>query len=89
MGDTNVESELFSEYRGSLLPRRDLPWLVVDRSIFIIVNKRPGDDAGMALDYRTGVDTPSVVGGDWNDGPRLTYREISSTFSEFIELLDI
>ncbi len=89
MKDTETEQKLFSEYRGSLLPERNLPWLDVDCSIFIIVNKWPGEDIGIALDYRTGIDTPRVVGGNWNDGTRLTYCEISSTFSEFVELLGI
>jgi hypothetical protein len=89
MGPNGIESMLFSEYRGSIVPPRPLPWLDVEKSIFIICNKRPGDDVGIALDYPTGLEKPRVVGGDWHSGSGLVFREISPTFDDFVNLLEI
>ena len=83
------DNESFSEYRGSVVGERPLPWIDVERSIFIIVNKYPGDDVGIALDYRTGINAPRVVGGDWWTGRSLDYRQISPTFDEFVQLLGL
>lgn len=86
MGPDEIENETFSEYCGSELSERALPWIDVEQTLFIIVNKWPGDDVGIALDYRTG-NSPRVVGGDWISGNRCVYREISPSFDAFVELL--
>jgi hypothetical protein len=83
MSDDQDEDETFSEYRGSKVSERDLPWIDVERMVFIIYNKWPGDDVGIGLDYRTGTEKPRIVGGDWHAGSGLIYREISTTFDEF------
>src|SRR5262245_27812504 len=36
----------------------ELPWLDADRSFFVAVNRVPGDDVGIALDFRTDMDDP-------------------------------
>jgi len=83
-------SETFSEFRGSAIGERDLPWIDVEQSLFIICNRWPGDDVGIALDYRSGIDMPRVVGGDWHSGNNgVVYREISPTFDAFIQLLGL
>lgn len=87
--DGQNECERLSEYRGSCVSHRDLPWIDVEQTIFIIHNKMPGDDVGIALDYRTGIASPRVIGGDWHSGSYLSYREISGTFREFAELIGI
>lgn len=89
MGPDESEHAYFSEYRGALVGERELPWADVEKLIFIVVNERPGDDVGIALDYRTGIDTPRVIGMDWHSGKNCIYREISQSFEEFVELLEI
>lgn len=40
----------------------ELPWLDVEQAFFIAVNRVPGDDVGLARDYRTDAHDPRVVG---------------------------
>lgn len=89
MGPHENEQEMFCEYRGSAIGERPLPWIDVEKTLFIILNKWPGDDVGIALDYRVGVHSPRVVGGDWHTGAGCVYREISPTFDAFVELLGL
>jgi hypothetical protein len=47
-------SDLFREVRGSVWGHPvELAWLDVERAFFIAVNRMPGDDVAIALDYRT------------------------------------
>jgi hypothetical protein len=39
--------------RGSVTGPSDLPWLDIEQAFNIAVNRRPGDDVAIALDYRT------------------------------------
>ncbi len=89
MGPFEAEHPLFSEYRGSVIGKRDLPWVDVEQTLFLIVNKWPGDDVGIALDYRPGLHAPRVVGGDWHSSRNCIYREICPTFADFIDLLGL
>lgn len=91
MGPDSIENILFSEYRGSSIAARGLPWIDVEKTLFIIINKWPGDDVGIALDYRTGLDHPRVIGGDWDtqDGRGIVYREITPDFPGFVKLLGL
>lgn len=89
MGPNEIENEMFSEYRGSAIGDRDLPWIDVEQTLFIICNKWPGDDVGVALDYRTGINSPRVIGGDWRSGNNCIYHEISPSFDAFVELIGL
>lgn len=89
MSPDEAENKMFSEYRGSVFDKRDLPWIDVEKTLFIICNKWPGDDVGIALDYRTGNESPRVVGGDWHSGEGCIYREISPSFDRFVEYLGL
>jgi hypothetical protein len=89
MGPDEVEQGLFSEYRGSMIGERDLPWIDVEKALFIICNRVPGDDVGIALDYRTGINSPRVIGGDWCLGSGCVYRQISPAFDAFVEMLGL
>jgi len=89
MGPIELESEVFSEYRGSAIPKRALPWIDVEQTLFIACNRWPGDDVGIALDYRTGIDSPRIVGGDWRSGRNCIYHEISPSFDAFVQLLGL
>lgn len=88
MGRSETESETFSQYRGSAVAARGLPWIDIEKTLFVICNKNPGDDVGIALDYRTGLNSPRVIGGDWRSGSCI-YHEICLTFDAFVELLGL
>jgi hypothetical protein len=67
----------------------ELPWLDVERAVFIAVNRHIGDDLGIALDYRTGTDDPRVAASDWSSGDGCLWREVTPRFSEFVERLGL
>lgn len=68
----------------------ELPWLDVDLAVFVAVNRDPGDDVGVALDYRTSREDPRVVAGDWWSEPHVClWREVAPTFSEFVALVGL
>ena len=67
-----------------------LPWLDVELAVFIAVNRFPGDDLGIALDYRTESANPRVVANDYHSGGSgCIWREVAPSFSEFVRLLDL
>jgi hypothetical protein len=89
MADDPRMSALFYTVRGSRdKASAELPWLDAEKCIFIAVNAAPGDDVGIALDYRVGLDAPRVVASDWQTAGCL-WREVTPTFSEFVERLDL
>jgi hypothetical protein len=65
-----------------------LPWLDVEKSIFIAANARHEDDVRIALDYRTSPDDPRVVASYWATEGSL-WREVTPTFTEFVERLGL
>jgi hypothetical protein len=93
--DDRRQSGLFHVVRGSVAGPSDLPWLDVEQAFNIAVNKRPGDDVAIALDYRTDPSDPRVVGSDaWtrrDQTGRLQYawRQVAPTFSAFVEALGL
>lgn len=89
MADGAVEDDAFSEYRGSQVAERDLPWIDVEKTLFIFCNERPGDDVGIALDYRRDPAAPRVVGGDWHSEKRLIYRLVANSFDDFAEAIGL
>lgn len=76
------EDDSLLVYRGSVAGGRDLPWVDAEKTLNIIINKEPGDDVAIALDYRPGVQCPHVVGSDWS-GKGYAWRKIASSFDEF------
>jgi hypothetical protein len=90
LADSPEMAELFHEYRGSKVPARELPWLDVDKALFIAVNRIDGVDLGIVLDYRTSLDDPKVVASDWqSDGNTHHWREVENKFSDFVRKLRI
>jgi len=85
MSPNEDENFDFHEYRGSRLDKpRDLPWIDVEKSIFIAVCRTAGEDNALALDYRTSRSDPRVICTDWHSGgDSLIWVEICPTFSEF------
>ncbi|HLN29229.1 MAG TPA: hypothetical protein VK395_15880 [Gemmataceae bacterium] len=84
-------AKVFHEARGSKSAEPlCLPWLDVELAVFVAVNRVPGDDLGIALDYRTGVLDPRVVASDWDEGAGgCIWREVATSFSEFVRMLGV
>ncbi|MBL8080677.1 MAG: hypothetical protein JNM55_22085 [Anaerolineales bacterium] len=90
LADDSHMSELFHEYRGGKTSERDLPWLDVDKALFIAVNRVAGADIGIALDYRTNTIDPRVVASDWWSGDTIHYwREVENNFSVFVKKIGL
>jgi len=90
LADSPEMSELFHEYRGSKVPERELPWLDVDKALFIAVNRIEGADLGIVLDHRTSLEDPRVLASDWQSGDNTHHwREVESRFSDFVKKLGI
>jgi hypothetical protein len=83
-------SAVFHLVRGSRVSQPvELPWLDADRSFFVAVNRWPGDDVAIALDFRTSSSDPRVVAGEWGSGQACMWREVAPTFSGFVRLLGL
>ncbi|MFI7114835.1 hypothetical protein ACIBK9_51595 [Nonomuraea sp. NPDC050227] len=91
MTEDSATADLFRQARGSQAGDLvELPWLDADLAVLIGVNRNPGDDVALALDYRTGSDDPSVVASDWwTDPHRCAWRVVAPTFSAFAAALGI
>jgi hypothetical protein len=90
LADDQRTALLFHEYRGSSGVERPLPWRDVEQSILIAVNREIGADLGIALDYRSGWEDPSVLISDWWTGDRTCHwHKISERFSGFVSLLQL
>lgn len=80
-------SQLFRVARGSQVA---LPWLDAEHAVFIAVNRDPGDDVALALDYRTDVTDPSVVASDfWTNPSRCSWRRVTPTFTQLVAVLGL
>jgi hypothetical protein len=83
--DDSDASEFFHEVRGSDYSERvELPWLDVEKMIFIAVNEEIGADVAIALDYRTSMTDPRVLASEWTGGEGCLWRIVTPTFSEFL-----
>ena len=84
--EDETSARLFRQARGTgQVSRVDLPWLDVDKAFLVAVNKHPGDDVAIALDYRTDSMDPRVVASDfWTEPGTCSWREVTSTFSALV-----
>lgn len=82
----DMEEDLFYERRSSKDARaRALPWRDLDRSFLIAVNREPGDDIAIALDFRSAVEDPRVIATNWHTGTRgCVWQLVSPAFSDFV-----
>nr|WP_243715464.1 hypothetical protein [Micromonospora sp. KC207] len=87
----HASAQLFRLARGTERTEPiDLPWLDIDMAFLVAVNKRPGDDVAIALDYRTDPIDPRVVATDfWTDPSRCSWREVAPTFSALVVAFDL
>jgi hypothetical protein len=81
--------ERFRVYRGSNADvARDLPWLDLDMARVIAINRVPGEDAAIALDYRNDIGNPRVVASAWStDGAH--WVEAYPTFEAMASALQL
>jgi hypothetical protein len=87
--DDEGTGRLFRLSRGSADPV-ELPYLDVDLAVLVAVNRIPGDDVAVALDYRTRTTDPRVVASDlWTDPRQCSWRTVAPTFSAFIAALNL
>jgi hypothetical protein len=90
--DESRGSELFREVRGSVAGAVELPWLDVELAFLIAVNRVPGDDVAIALDYRGDPSDPRVVASDFWTEPeplRCAWRIVAPTLSAFADALGL
>lgn len=85
---TQENWETFKLYRNGQ-PQRKLPWLNADKAIFIAVNRIPGDDVAIVLDYRDCVDDPSVVASCWPDNKYHEWFLVAESFDEFARTIGL
>ena len=77
------ENKILHEYRGSRFDQpRELPWIDVEKSVLLAINRFPGDDVAISLDYRTSTIDPRVIGSEWTDSGCF-WREIAPAFTVF------
>jgi hypothetical protein len=90
LADDPEMSEVFHMIRGSKQSEPvELPWLDADRAVFIAVNRIPGDDIAIALDYRTDPSDPRVVANDWGIKHGCIWRQVVHAFSNFVQSLGL
>jgi len=93
LADDPGTSKIFREIRGAKNHGDiNLPWRDVDLSFFVAVNRIPGDDIGIALDYRTDWSNPRVIASNWKDnstGSFIEWEKVAPTFSQFVELVGL
>lgn len=86
LADNPSTAELFHEVRGGPpFAANELPWRDVTRSVVIAVNREPGADVAIALDFRPRLDAPRVIASHWQWEPTKSHQWalVSQTFPEF------
>jgi hypothetical protein len=89
--DDEPSAHLFRTLRGSRVAHAvDLPWLDIEKAVLIGVNRNPGDDVAVALDYRTDPLDPRVVASDfWTNPQQCAWRTVAPTFTELAARLQL
>ena len=80
----------FRVTQGSATGETALPWLDAELAVIIAVNRVPGDDIAIALDYRGDPANPAVVASDvWTEPPGFIWRSVAPSFPAFAAMLGI
>jgi hypothetical protein len=83
-------SHYFHVTRGSVAAPVWLPWLDVELAVLIAVNREPGADIAIALDYRNDARAPAVVASDaWTYPNAYFWRPVAPTFEAFAAMLHL
>ena len=70
----------------------NLPWMDTSKSVLIALNKIPGDDIAIALDYRNSIDSPRLIANNWHTMTKPIggkWEVISDSFQEFAKDLKL
>jgi hypothetical protein len=87
--DDDRASRYFHVTRGTG-HRLGLPWLDARLALLIAVNRSPGDDVAIALDYRGENGSPMVVASDaWTYPNGHLWRPVAPSFDAFASMLGI
>ena len=87
--DDDRASRYFHVTRGTG-HRLGLPWLDARLALLIAVNRSPGDDVAIALDYRGENGSPMVVASDaWTNPNVYLWRPVAPSFDAFASMLGI
>ena len=76
--------ELYKEGRGSNKAVPDLPWMDVEKRLFIAVCAVPGADVGIALDYRISTEPRVVALVFGGDDVGFFWTKVSDSFKAFV-----
>ena len=79
--------ESFKLYRSTDDVHHPLPWLNADQAVFIAVNRIPGDDVAIALDYRDSANEPTVVASCWPENKFHEWFKVAESFEGFARSL--
>jgi hypothetical protein len=83
-------SRFFHVTRGTTAGETALPWLDAELAVVIAVNREPGDDVAIALDYRSDAANPAVVASDvWTEPGAYRWRSVGASFQAFAAMLGI
>jgi hypothetical protein len=75
---------------GSVAGAVELPWLDVELAFLVAVNRMPGDDVAIALDYRGDPSDPRVVASDfWTEPRQCAWRIVAPALSVFADALGL
>jgi hypothetical protein len=66
-----------------------LPWLDLDSVLVLAVNRRPGDDVAIVLDYRGSIEKPLVVASSVDHAAGYGWREAAGSFDDFATALGL
>jgi hypothetical protein len=93
--DDPQDSALVHVVHGSVTGPSDLPWLDIEQAFNIAINRRPGDDVDIALDYRTDPSDPRVVGSNvWTASHQTgriqcVWRQVAPAFGTFAKAMGL
>lgn len=90
--DDERGSRMLHVTRGSVVGKIWLPWLDAEAAVLIAVNRHPGDDVAIALDYRNDAKDPAVVASDpwtWTYPSAYLWRPVAPAFAAFAAMLGI
>jgi hypothetical protein len=83
-------SRFFRVTHGTPAGETALPWLDAELAVVIAVNREPGDDVAIALDYRGDPANPAVVASDvWTEPGAYLWRSVAPSFQAFAAALGI
>jgi hypothetical protein len=84
--DLPIQVPHMRQARGSKASKPlELPWLDVEKMIFLAIGQYRGDEEAIALDYRTSMTDPRVIATEYREREGFFWREVTPTFTEFVE----